>query len=83
MGVGALDATRSVIPSPYTPSRKLEAESIWASDASVAARLERSGECADEWMVLGPRDRNRMSRDICVRPRWDLEPSIVWLCEVI
>lgn len=69
MGVGALDATRSAIPSPYTPSRKFEAESIWASDASVAARVGTSIGFEDGCIVLEPRDLNRTLSDICVRPR--------------
>lgn len=38
MGVGALERDGSCRISPYTLSRKPEAEKIWASEASVAFR---------------------------------------------
>ena len=38
MGVGALERMGSCRPSPYTLSRNVEAERIWDSDGSVAAK---------------------------------------------
>lgn len=40
MGVGALELLRSANTSPYTPSKKPAAGSIWASDASAALKDE-------------------------------------------
>ena len=79
MGVGALERVPSWTASPYMPSRKADAVRICASEASVAAR-----DAINEAWVAGckeraSRARYSKSRESCVRPRWDFDPSMVWL----
>ena len=81
IGVGALElALEGADRSPYMVSMNICADITCASDGSEAATVA----CRDVVME-GPRmlsliDRKRTSRASCVRPRWERDPKIVWLC---
>ena len=77
MGVGALERDGSCRLSPYTLSRKPEAEKIWASEASVEFKDAINDGCVAGCSVCIPRERYSRSRDNCVSPLCDFDPSIV------
>jgi len=67
--------------SPYMLSRNVVADKSWASeeseDCNELSRLESVAWAGIRIRV--PIDRNKTSRVICVRPRCDRDPRIVWL----
>ena len=63
MGVGALERDGSCRLSPYTLSRKIEAEKIWASEASVVFSDAINDECITGCSVCVSRERYKRSRD--------------------
>jgi hypothetical protein len=78
IGVAARELARDGAPgSPYKSSKKPDADKTCASEGSDADTewcRERSMEGS---RMLFEMDRNRRSRDNCVRPRRLLEPSMV------
>jgi hypothetical protein len=80
IGVGALEFL-PLSGSPYMLSRNEVAYKSWPSeesdDCNEFSRPE-SEDCAG-MRILVPIDRNRTSSVICVRPRCDRDPRIVWL----
>lgn len=62
IGVAARELPLSCECSPYTPSRKVEAERIWASDASAALNDAISDGLLDGCRVCRSSDRYRRSR---------------------
>lgn len=70
---------RSCTLSPYTTSMKSEADRICPSDGSAALKDGIKDSQLEGSKVCPLSDLYMRSSDSCVRPRCDLEPSIVWL----
>lgn len=81
IGVAALDPAREgPAKSPYIVSRKAGAEKMVASEVSEAVMLASRDACLLESTMLESIERNMTSSASWVKPRWDLEPSIVCVC---
>lgn len=79
IGVGARELIRSCTLSPYTTSMKSEADRICPSAGSAALKDGIKDSQLEGSKVCPLSDLYMRSSDSCVRPRCDLEPSIVWL----
>ncbi len=82
MGVGARELAREAAEgSLYIVSRNIWADMTWASEGSEAATVACREVVVEGSRMLGAMERKRTSRASWVKPRWERDPRIVWLCE--